>query len=387
MKSRDCLIRATVTLVTIAVAGCGSAVPEAMQASGNVTPSTNVAPSTVQGGVMTHSEGNVTLGTVQGVLNHSDAANLHPGLITLPDGNLLASYDSDHTDVFTQLSTDSGRTWSAPVNAYTGPVGSLDLTNLSMLNFGEVWLTFDETPAGGLNILMGLSGSLNATDDITWSKQFVVDYDSSLWTASCNSGGPVVQLRNGDLLFPAYCGQSPLINYSSTVFRSTDSGTTWTQTIVGNAQIDGRDYDESALAVMPSGDIVMIMRHTDNLSADTTGTYWRSVSTDGGLTWSKPVEALNVTNVSRPTLAVIPGGGLVLMGRSALVDSTGFATSWDEGLTFTPMSPLGVTGPGLGIDQYDAMSLLPDQTVAVVTTHGTGFVNVDYRNLIPPSSQ
>lgn len=358
-----------------------------MQGSGTVTSSTNATPGTVQGGMMNHSEGNVTLGTVQGVLNHSDAACAYPGLITLPDGNLLASYDCDHTDVFTQLSTDSGRTWSAPVNAYTGPAGSLDLTNLTLLNFGEVWLTFDYAPAGGLNVLMGLSGLPNAADEITWSKQFVVDYDSSLWTASCNIGGPVVQLRNGDLLLPSFCGQSPLVNYSSTVFRSTDGGTTWTQTIVGNAQIDGRDYDESALAVMPTGDIVMMMRHTNNSSADISGTYWRSVSTDGGLTWSKPVEALNATNVSRPALVVIPGGGLVLMGRSALEDSTGFATSWDEGLTFTPMSPLGVTGPGLGIDQYDAMSLLPDQTIAVVTTHGTGFVNVDYRNLIPPSSQ
>jgi hypothetical protein len=373
-------MRATVTLVTIAMAGCGSRVPEAREGSGNVTPG-------VVQGVLNQSEGNVTLGTVQGVLNHSDAANIHPGLITLPDGNLLASYDCDHTYVFTQLSTDSGRTWSAPVNAYTGSTGSLDLTNLTMLMFGEVWLTFDYTPAGGLNVLMGLSGFPNAADGITWSRQFVVDYDSSLWTEGCNSGGPVVQLHNGDLLLPAFCGQSPSTNYSSTVFRSTDWGTTWKQTIVGNAQIDGRDYDESALAVVPSGDIVMMMRHTNNSGADLGGTYWRSVSTDGGLTWSNPVEALNATNVSRPALAVIPGGGLVLMGRSALEDSTGFATSWDEGLTFTPMSPLGVTGPGAGIDQYDAMSLLPDQTVAVVSAHGTVLVNVDYRNLIPPSSQ
>lgn len=75
------------------------------------------------------------------------------------------------------------------------------------------------------------------------------------------------------------------------------------------------------------------------------------------------------------------------MGRALLngvEGATGFATSWDEGRTFAAFADLGVTGPGLGWDQYDAMSTLPDGTIAVVTTHGTGIANIDYRTLVAP---
>ena len=218
-----------------------------------------------------------------------------------------------------------------------------------MMKSGRIWLTFDDVPNTGANELTAISGVPNAMDEITWTNQTVASYDGNAWPGGCWSGGPVVEIMDGSLLWPAYCITSPSANRTSTVLRSSDSGASWTQIIVGNAAIDGRDYDESALAVMPCGDIVMIMRNTANLSADIVGTYWRSVSADGGLSWSTPIEAANVTDVSRPTLAVLPRGGLVLMGRAFLngmEGATGFATSWDEGKTFTAFADLGVTGPG-----------------------------------------
>ena len=332
--------------------------------------------------------GNVKLGSVQGELNHSDGACRNPGLVTLTDGHLLASYECNGAVIYSQLSADGGTTWSGLVAAYTPAPGyAIGLTNLTMMMSGQIWLTFDDMPNSGSNELTAIAGVPNALDEITWTSRMVASYDGSEWSGGCWSGGPVVELKNGSLLWPAYCMTSPSANRTSTVLRSSDAGKSWIQVIVGNAAADGRDYDESALAVMPCGDVVMIMRNTENLSADIVGTYWRSVSADGGLSWSAPVEAANVTDVSRPTLAVLPGGGLVLMGRALLngmEGATGFATSWDEGRTFTAFADLGVTGPALGWDQYDAMSALPDGTIAVVTTHGTGTVNIDYRSLVAP---
>jgi hypothetical protein len=159
---------------------------------------------------------------------------------------------------------------------------------------------------------------------------------------------------------------------------STDGGLTWPkQVIVGNGD-NGYDYDESAAVVYPNGDIVMIIRHTD-ADGSGRGAWLRSKSTDNGNTWSAPLLVVNNTAVGRPTLALLPSGGLVLLGRDKIegVQSTGFGTSWDEGLTFSHFTNLGVGGD----DQYDAMSLLPDGSIAVVTANGTP-TSIDYRNLV-----
>ena len=75
----------------------------------------------------------------------------------------------------------------------------------------------------------------------------------------------------------------------------------------------------------------------------------------------------------------------MLMGRAKIggKSTTGFGTSWDEGASFSIFADLNVAGPGSSFDEYDAMSLLPDGSIAVVAAHGDIHrpANVDYRNL------
>jgi hypothetical protein len=75
----------------------------------------------------------------------------------------------------------------------------------------------------------------------------------------------------------------------------------------------------------------------------------------------------------------------VLLSRALVAgkSETGFGTSWDEGLTFSGFNGLGVGDPNT--DNYDAMSLLPDGSIGVVTVHsniGGVSQNIDYRNLV-----
>jgi hypothetical protein len=159
---------------------------------------------------------------------------------------------------------------------------------------------------------------------------------------------------------------------------------TWpTQLIVAGPATNGRDFDESAATVFPNGDVILILRQTTNQPY---GSWWRSKSSDNGKTWSPPFQVTWNDVVGRPTLALMPNGGLVLLGRSRQSgpSSTSFATSWDEGILFSTFAALGIGGGDSG-DQYDAASLLPDHSVAVVSVHsnpGGATNNIDYRNLI-----
>jgi hypothetical protein len=171
---------------------------------------------------------------------------------------------------------------------------------------------------------------------------------------------------------------------------SKDGGVTWPkQIIVGNPMVDGRDYDETAGVAYPNGDIVMIIRHTTD---EPGGSWWRSKSVDSGLTWSTPVKVADKGIVGRPTLALLPSGGLILLGRGKIAgaSTTVYATSRDEGVTFSWFADLEKASKISLFDEYDAMSLLPDGTVGVVTSHNAhgdgnflaGTYNIDYTSLV-----
>jgi hypothetical protein len=134
------------------------------------------------------------------------------------------------------------------------------------------------------------------------------------------------------------------------VLRSINAGSTWTY-----IQVGGANYDEAAAVVLPNGDVVLILRHT---TVDPNGAYTQSVSHDMGVTWSTPVEVLNVGNVvGRPSLAVWPGtSNLLLVGRGAngsTSNGTFAMTSTDEGLTWSTPSNIAITG---NQDSYDALT-------------------------------
>lgn len=323
---------------------------------------------------------NVILGPTQGIVVHGVNCE-YPGLVTLPDGALLTAYTCPGSTIVTQISRDQGATWTpAGVIHFAGSAEAL-----ALLPGGRLILT-TSLNAGGVPTYM--MGTIGAGDGITWGAPTAVP--TAAWTKGCWAVSPVVALADGTLLWPVWCYSNTTggLPGTSTVLLSNDGGTTWpTQVTVAGPSTAGRDYDESAAAVFSNGDIVMILRQT---TEDPYGSWWRSKSTDGGKTWTAPIQVTWNREVGRPALALLPGGGLVLMGRyePSGPASTSFATSWDEGVMFSSFTGLGIGGGSSG-DNYDAMSLLSDESIGVVSVHsnpGGKTNNVDYRNLIDQCS-
>jgi hypothetical protein len=65
------------------------------------------------------SSDNVSIGQTEGILIHSTSFCAYPGLVTLPNGNLLAAYQCNRLTVNTQLSKDQGATWISSSTVYS----------------------------------------------------------------------------------------------------------------------------------------------------------------------------------------------------------------------------------------------------------------------------
>jgi hypothetical protein len=331
---------------------------------------------------------NVSIGSVQSTIaKNSDC--LFPALVTLPDGHLIAAEECNGA-IMTQMSTDKGVTWkpNAPVYFENYPAS---VFAISLLANGKLFLGTSVTASVGIPAYV--LGTIGTGDVIQWSKPVLIETPG--YIAGCWGVSPLVRAANGDLLWPVWCYNNTTgkLPGTSTVLVSKDGGVTWPeQIIVGNPVVDGRDYDEGAAVAYPNGDIVMIIRHTPSLAEEPKGSWWRSKSVDSGLTWSSPVKVADLGIVGRPTLALLPSGGLVLLGRGKIggVSTTAYATSRDEGITFGWFADLEKASNTWKFDEYDAMSLLPDGTIGVVTSHNThgdgnflaGTYDTDYSSLV-----
>ena len=228
-----------------------------------------------------------------------------------------------------------------------------------------------------------LVGSFNSTSANSVSVASPID--TFTWVTStitmpvgltvCPDTSPVVQLSSTKLILPIYCA-SPTAIYpnqypnSAGYVVSNDGGSTWSAfTVIASAANDpvqpSNGYDESAMMNFPNGDVVDILRHNQYPTGDPYGTYARSVSHDGGTTWSSPVDVVNLGDVvGRPSLLLLADGRLLLCGRGNVPQSYDPATrnsehicqfSSDEGMTWNTGSDVSISGSDEG---YEALTTI-----------------------------
>ncbi|MDG4826467.1 sialidase family protein [Asanoa sp. WMMD1127] len=221
-------------------------------------------------------------------------------MIKLKDGRLLVAYRESvaHINqdgrIMVVQSLDQGHTWSTPRVAIDTPIDDRD-PKLMQMSDGTVLMNFFRTDWAGYPgrtvTLVGTFVTRSTDQGGSWSTPIEVgtamEGPSDVVVGAYYAGhaathGPILQLRNGDLLVPLY-GRLPEGGTGpATVVRSTDGGRTWpreNESVIGRAATF--DFQEPNLSLLKDGSLLSVIRTSINIA-------YVSRSYDDGHTWTTP---------------------------------------------------------------------------------------------------
>lgn len=190
-------------------------------------------------------------------------------------------------DIFFSKSTDGGATWSAAVNV-SNNVG-VSVNPAMVVNAGTIHIAWLDGAPGNNEIFF----SKSTDGGVTWSPAVNVSNNTA------QSGNPAIALDAGTICL-AWHDETP--GFPDIFFsKSTDGGATWS-TAVNVSESSGGSYTP-AIAV-DAGTIHLVWMDDTPGLAD----IFYSNSTDGGTTWSAPVNASNTEGSSEyPDIAIDAG--------------------------------------------------------------------------------
>ncbi len=234
-----------------------------------------------------------------------------PGLVQLPNGDLLALFTlgeaMDSTDMTTVVSRshDQGRTWSPPNplherdpdhqfdSDYLKPTvlrdGSLIATGYHFYRTGrDMPITNPETDGvrSGDNLV-----SFSLDEGFTWSPPSIIP---TRRPELVEASGPCLQLRDGRLLvagslFPTWEGTHPS-SHIGVLLSSRDQGRTWDDNTVFYHDPKGQYMPaEPRLCEMQDGRVVALFWTHGHVSVSNLPNHL-TVSHDGGITWSEAID-------------------------------------------------------------------------------------------------
>ena len=253
------------------------------------------------------------------IARQNSVYNAFPAMVKI-GSSLIGIYSSGagHGNSDRQImvrSDDSGATWtSATFYENAGAVYNNTLLNGLMATGDKIGLktwTIEKTVGGYNNTIV----STVANGGITYA----------LWTNDMiDIGG--VKYKTG---YGTNAGFT-----QTALFKSTNGGVTWTFVSIMAAHA-ARNYSEAGLCRCTNGDLFAVVRQ-DGFSS--TRPLWWIRSTDGGLTWTAPVQYdPGDINGVQPYLFTLANGDVILMAG----DRVGFSGINGNGLTSTAE---GITG-------------------------------------------
>ena len=249
------------------------------------------------------------------------------GIERTPGGRIWACWvaGGDSPKAFFVLATsdDDGETWSNPrlvIDSHSKDLPrerSILVGNLWTDPLGRLWLIFDQS----MDMFDGRAGVWAAVcenpdaDEPVWSKPRRIWHGVTLNKPTVLSTGewmlPIsLDERGGHGPFKGCFAELDPMR-GANVFVSTDEGKTWKRR--GMATFPKPNWHEHMIVERKDGSLWMLARTGKGIM--------ESVSTDGGRTWSDPVESAIVHPVARFFIRRLQSGKLLLIKHGDQIDA------------------------------------------------------------------
>ena len=303
-----------------------------------------------------------------------------PSLIVSKKGTLLAfcegrksgGGDAGDIDLVLRRSLDQGKTWGElqvvwddADNTCGNPCPVVDPDT------GTIWLLLTHNLGADTEArIVGRTSKgsrtvwvTKSTDDgATWTKpvEITKDVKKDDWTWYATGPGVGIRTKSGRLVIPCDSKSGDKgVTRESHVIYSDDAGATWK---LGG--VAGPKCNECQVAELADGSLMLNMR-----SYQGNNRRLISLSRDGGLTWTKPVEdATLIEPVCQASLVSVPGiaNGLLFSNpASTKRENLTVRLSRDGGKTW-PASRVLHPGPAA----YSCLAILPDGDVGCLYERG-----------------
>lgn len=254
--------------------------------------------------------------------------NAFGNVSTYPGGYLAVyrkggAHIGDKGSVWGVTSAD-GQTWGVEFPIYSHPTYDARDPEVMQTSAGNLYLNVVLIDPVAMDLIVNANRVLKAINPEQPSGAWTDVPANSTFTGGEASSAPLVELANGDLLYPVWGRDAGDPHDSSRLLRSIDGGATWAEIAIIAESID-RHYHEPNVVLLDDGRLMALIR--------TGSTHYVNYSTDLGLTWSTPTPAF--AGGGAPRFIQVTNGALIVTYRGITDGSTVVRWSSDRGFTWS----------------------------------------------------